>query len=485
MKNKILSMILVIIICIMPVSVYATEQNRGNDRLNSYNGGVVAYDEQMIYHTYEGVYTIDSCDSAVCGPSTRTYSVKPGIFASRRDGAGEPVKISDDVNVSSFNIYKNTLYYVLKDEKEELWLKKVTLTAPYTVSVVKKLDFTPAYDFSLILVNGSFYYNVHVNDTIRNHDIYQMSLDGKKVKLLVKNGTGGFDVADKYLYYTTYDTIRRVEITGSKPSENVYSHNSGYKTYLQVYKNHLYFYIGTPSGFARVPIKKDVAPKEIEYLYTFNTPQDFMFREHFIVMNENQLVAMDAFGNKPFVIEKIPSKWEVTGSIDLSPVIYRVEDKLYSQYQLNLYKKNGQVSSKVTSNPSLMYQGYQMIKFKIDYHLVGTSAPAILIDNEVMVPLELLKQNMSAGIDWNSESIVANIQYGGQFYETIVGEKTAEKFKGHQVVTIFANGNKVNSKVPAVLLEGQPFIPIEAVAKAMGLRFQWDSKTRIANLSSF
>lgn len=59
-----------------------------------------------------------------------------------------------------------------------------------------------------------------------------------------------------------------------------------------------------------------------------------------------------------------------------------------------------------------------------------------------------------------------------------------EMYKGYPVVHVKVNGKAVESRVPAINLDGSTMIPLRAVAEALGAKVDWEAETSTASLSS-
>lgn len=87
-----------------------------------------------------------------------------------------------------------------------------------------------------------------------------------------------------------------------------------------------------------------------------------------------------------------------------------------------------------------------------------------ILNGHTLVPIEMVFPMLHANYLWDEETGIIQVSNGSQ----IVGLKIGSE-------EMVLNGKVVSVNTPAILSEGQPFVPLRAVGEALEYVVEWDS----------
>lgn len=99
--------------------------------------------------------------------------------------------------------------------------------------------------------------------------------------------------------------------------------------------------------------------------------------------------------------------------------------------------------------------------------------PFIDENERTQVPLRVAMEKVGAVVGWNESTQVATVEKGDIKIEVSIGKKH-----------IIVNGEIVNTDTEAVVKNSRTYLPIRAVAEALGLKVFWDDETSTVILST-
>lgn len=99
--------------------------------------------------------------------------------------------------------------------------------------------------------------------------------------------------------------------------------------------------------------------------------------------------------------------------------------------------------------------------------------PPIILNNSTLVPAREVFEELGASVTWNNSTQQVGIIYNGRQVLLTINNKTA-----------YVDGDPITMSIPAKNINNKTMIPLRFVSEALGLQVGWDSKTRIASVSS-
>ncbi len=104
-------------------------------------------------------------------------------------------------------------------------------------------------------------------------------------------------------------------------------------------------------------------------------------------------------------------------------------------------------------------------------------APAAIVEDRTLVPLRALVENLGGSISWNARTRQVTVKARGTTIVLTIGRNTAT-----------VNGKALaidpkNSKVVPFVTSGRTMLPLRFVAENLGLRVNWNAKTRAVTLT--
>lgn len=104
---------------------------------------------------------------------------------------------------------------------------------------------------------------------------------------------------------------------------------------------------------------------------------------------------------------------------------------------------------------------------KINGNNATMSAPAQVIEGSTMVPLRFIGEAFGCDVQWDSSLGKAVVTLGNQTIEAPVGKDYA-----------IINGDKTTVAVPALLINGNTYVPLRFISENLGAKVDYDAKTR-------
>lgn len=103
---------------------------------------------------------------------------------------------------------------------------------------------------------------------------------------------------------------------------------------------------------------------------------------------------------------------------------------------------------------------------------VALEAPSFLQAGRTYVPLEFLSRGLGAVVDWKLPDSRAVVSYGATVVEIVAGADAMQ-----------VNGRREPLDAPALLLRDRIYVPLRAVAEAMGARVIWEEESQMVKIS--
>ena len=89
----------------------------------------------------------------------------------------------------------------------------------------------------------------------------------------------------------------------------------------------------------------------------------------------------------------------------------------------------------------------------------------------MMLPIRFVAEAFGAAVGWNGDTATATVAAGDTVITVRIGEKQ-----------IFVNGAAVPLDTAAFIEGGRTYLPVRAVAAALGAAVAWDGETATATL---
>lgn len=134
-------------------------------------------------------------------------------------------------------------------------------------------------------------------------------------------------------------------------------------------------------------------------------------------------------------------------------------ESLYENLEvMDLTEKLGETVILMLDSPKAYVDLYEV---DIDYK--NNNVRPLLKDNKTLVPVRFISESLYADVDWNGETSTVTIT---------LGDRTAKLVVGSKEMTI--NGTTTSIEVPAQLIQNNTFVPLRAIAEALGKEVFYD-----------
>lgn len=95
-----------------------------------------------------------------------------------------------------------------------------------------------------------------------------------------------------------------------------------------------------------------------------------------------------------------------------------------------------------------------------------------MINNRTMLPMRALFEYLGADVSWNNDTRTAIGKLDNNTVEFTIGKNVYIK-----------NGQEYKTDVPAKLIDANTYLPVRAVAEALGYNVEWDKDTKTVHIA--
>ena len=112
------------------------------------------------------------------------------------------------------------------------------------------------------------------------------------------------------------------------------------------------------------------------------------------------------------------------------------------------------------------------IKIYVNGEQIKPDTNPVLVNDRTMVPIRAIAEKLGYSVNWFSESQTVSMQKGSDLVQLSIGSKS-----------LYHNSNNIIIDVAPMIYDDRTYLPVRAVAEAMGCKVDWNGSERAVYIS--
>lgn len=444
-----------------------------------------------------------------------------GIFAARLDGSGDWKEIwlrpEGEPMADELFIHENHLYFYQSEQEDPLYggilvekrLNRIALDGSkpierFTLPSDSGTGPRRTYEHFQVYKN-KLYYISRLDDTI----LMEAEHNGSSPRAITQLSIPHYVFKGDFLYYKggadVWGNLVRRNLTTQKV-ESILSKNI---LHFQVEGDWVYATVNAESRLIRFPAKANVKDSEVEVVWQFVRTDWSHVSPYFFWVQGNRVYYTETFDTRTYslrpaihAIERQGNgQWKELGLISLDPMTidwsthYYDSSRVYiesSKYYQSPFpvKPIGAFNALAPARTNAYLESLKAmntVKVRVNWEQVLGDVPPVSLFNRTMIPIGALATHLGLSIHWDQATQTAFILTEGESmdqYQALLQQLTPpqEDFHGYKQVNLIVNGKRLESDVPAIVLQNRTLVPIGPIALALGLQVEWSSSENTVNI---